>query len=347
MIKSDVSELLSQANTLKPKDLIISDLKWKYLLWAVYRRKNILFVGHTRCGKTTAARYAAEVFSEYKESVVTEDELIRLKSDPTIKIQYIDEYKVKYKKYERPLVVFNCGSSQDARAMFIGNTFFSKEKGTYFNQSSFVRAIQTKNAIIVLDELTRITHDGLNILIPVVDPTQRYLRLDESEDSPVISVADGVCFIATANIGSEYTATKVLDKAMAARFPVKVEMLPLTRDELISLISILYPNLDIKKGSPVWNICDISHKTVTELKKDEPRLTSLIPTGAVVEMAQLVSDGFTLEEVAEMTIYPDYPDDGGADSERTFIKQIVEGYLPKVGAKNPLNDPTKKVIPFK
>jgi len=97
----------------------------------------------------------------------------------------------------------------------------------------------------------------------------------------------------------------------------------------------------------MWNICDIANKTVEELKKDEARLTSLIPTGAVVEMAQLAVDGFNLEEIAEMAIYPDFPDEGGADSERTYVKQIVEGYIPKKGAKNPLNDPANKIVPFK
>jgi predicted AAA+ superfamily ATPase len=308
MIKSDISELLSHAKDLKPKDLIISDLKWKYLLWAVYRRKNILFVGHTRCGKTTAIVSVAKVL-------------------------------------DCPIFIFNLGSTQDARATLVGNTTFKKDTGTIFNLSEFVKAIQTDGAIILLDEVTRANHDAWNILMPVLDPTLRFLRLDEREDSAIIKVKD-VCFAGTANIGSEYTATKVLDKALSARFPVKVEMLPLNRDELLQLISITYPNLDVKKGSPVWNICDISHKTVTELKKDDPRLTSLIPTGAVVEMAQLISDGFSLEEVAEMTVYPDYPDDGGVDSERTFIKQMVEGYLPKVGAKSPLNDPSKKVVNF-
>lgn len=307
MIDMKLLELLSNAGGLKPKDLVISDLKWKYLLWAVYRRKNILFVGHTRCGKTKTAKSAAEVLGD-------------------------------------ELFIFNCGSAQDARAMFIGNTFLSKETGTYFNQSSFVRAIQTKNAIIVLDELTRISHDGLNILIPVVDPTQRYLRIDEAENSPIISVDPSVCFIATANIGSEYTATKVLDKAMAARFPIKVEMLPLNRDELLYLIKELYPTLNISKGSVTWNLCDISEKTVKELRKEEARLTSLIPTGSVIEMAQLAEDGFNLEEIAEMAIYPDYDDDGGVDSERVFIKQMVEGYIPKKGAKNPLNDPNNRTL---
>lgn len=300
MIKTDISELLSKASSLKPKNLIISDLKWKYLLWAVHRRKNILFVGHTRCGKTTAIKAVAKVLG-------------------------------------CPFFPFNLGSTQDARSTLIGNLGFKRESGTYFASSEFVTAIQTDGAIILLDELTRANHDAWNILMPVLDPTLRFLRLDE-EKSEVIKVKD-VCIAATANIGSEYTATKVLDKAMAARFPVKVEMLPLERDELLRLVQIIHPNIDIVKGSTIWNVADIAEKTVKELRKDESRLTSLIPTGAVVEIAQLVEDGFLLEEIAEMTIYPDYPDEGGADSERTFIKQIVEGYIPKKGAKNPMHDP--------
>lgn len=303
MIKTDIAKLLSSASALKPADLILSDLKWKYLLWAVYRRKNILFVGHTRCGKTKSIKAAAKALN-------------------------------------CPLFTFNLGSTQDARATLIGNTTFKKETGTVFNQSEFVTAIQTDGAIILLDELTRAHHDAWNILMPVLDPTLRVLRLDEREDSSLVKVGD-VCIAGTANIGSEYTATKVLDKAMSARFPVKVEMLPLERDELLKLVATLHPKLGISKGSTMWNLAEIAEKTIRELRKEDARLTSLIPTGAVVEMAQLVEDGFSLEEISEMTIYPDYPDDGGVDSERTFIKQLVQAYLPTTG-KNPLLDPNQK-----
>ena len=172
MIQSQISDILAQAHTLKPKDLIISDLKWKYLLWAVYRQKNILFVGHTRCGKTKAILSAAKVL-------------------------------------DRPIFIFNLGSTQDARATLIGNIGFKRESGTYFASSEFVQAIQTPNAIVLLDELTRANHDAWNILMPVLDPTLRFLRLDE-EKSEVVHVKE-VCIAATANIGSEYTATKVLE----------------------------------------------------------------------------------------------------------------------------------------
>jgi len=38
--------------------------------------------------------------------------------------------------------------------------------------------------------------------------------------------------------------------------------------------------------------------------------------------------GFTLEEAANVLIYPQYDNAGGLDSERTFIKQLVQKYIP-------------------
>ena len=43
-------------------------------------------------------------------------------------------------------------------------------------------------------------------------------------------------------------------------------------------------------------------------------------------MASLVYDGFTLEEAAQVIVYPQYDTAGGVDSERTFVKQIVQKY---------------------
>ena len=57
----------------------------------------------------------------------------------------------------------------------------------------------------------------------VLDAGQRYLRLDEASGQATINVADGVTFIATANIGNEYTSTRVMDKALMDRFTI-IEM---------------------------------------------------------------------------------------------------------------------------
>lgn len=298
-------ELLAKINTTpKPIDFIIDDLKWKYLLWSVLKSKNVLLVGPTRCGKTQIVKSVAKVLDR-----------------------------------DSKFFKFNLGSTQDARSTLIGNTFVKKEEGTIFFQSEFVRAIQTKNAIILLDEITRGHHDAWNILMSVIDPTQKYLRLDEAEDSTIIPVDKSVTFVATANIGMEYTATKVLDKAISARFPVKIEMNPLSCSEEMILLKIKFPGVGKKQTDIYEQICKIAEHTREMCKLDDSPITTFIPTGTVIEMAELVNDGFTLLEIAQMVIYPDYVTDGGMDSERTYMKQLVQKYV-STGILSPINDPT-------
>ena len=200
---------------------------------------------------------------------------------------------------------------------------FEKSKGTYFSESLFVKAIQTPNAVILLDELTRAHPDAWNILMTVLDQGQRYLRLDEQDGQATINVAEGVCFVATANIGNEYTATRQLDKALMDRFVV-IEMDTLTDDQEHGLLEYMFPTVE---SVMLKNVASIAFLTRSESLADNPRITSGISTRTSVEIAGLLFDGFTIEEAADITIYPQYDADGGVDSERTFVKQIVQKFL--------------------
>lgn len=317
MTSEDVKRTLYDSGITKPTDLIIDDLQWKYLVWAVLRGKNIMFVGPTRSGKTKAAKSVAKAYAE-----------------------------------ERQFFHFNLGSTQDARATLVGNTTFKKEEGTVFYPSEFVKAISTPNAIILLDELSRGHHDAWNILMPVLDKTQKYLRLDEREDSAIIPVAEGVSFIATANVGNEYTATRVMDKALTERFPVIIEMKTLTARQEEKLLNIVYPDATDEHKRIFKLITKISEDTKNTYKSDNAKISTYITTDAVLEMALLVMDGFNLTEIAETTIYPRYSEDGGQDCERLFVKQLAQKYI-DVTASNtptPITDPAKKDkvrIPFK
>lgn len=312
-MRNDITDVLSNCKSIKPNDLIIEDLQWKYLVRSVLRGKNVILLGPTRCGKTKAAQSVALAL------------------------------KRKDKYFE-----FNLGSTQDARSTLIGNTSFKEKTGTIFNPSRFVKAIQTPDAIILLDELSRGHHDAWNILMPVLDPTRKCLQLDETDDSTVIQVPDTVTFIATANVGNEYTSTRVMDKALTSRFPVIIEMNPLDAEKEKELLSILFPKTTPEEKTAFFNICRISGDTKIQFKLDNAKITSFIPTGTVVEMAELVLDGFALSEIAEMVIYPLFSDEGGAESERLFIKQLVQKYLDLKSASvnTPINDPLKpkKVI---
>jgi MoxR-like ATPase len=270
---------------LRPKTLVMPDLKWKYLVRSAMRGKNIMMTGAAGCGKTMAAKRLVEALN-------------------------------------RPEFYFNLGATQDPRGTLIGNTHFKKEEGTMFSESLFVKAIQTKDAIILLDEISRAHPEAWNILMTVLDSGQRYLRLDEHQDAPTIKVAEGVTFVATANIGNEYTATRAMDRALVDRFII-VEMDTLDKEQESGLLKDLHPGVTQEQAD---NIAEIASMTRKEVKGDAPRITNSISTRISVEMAGLLEDGFTLAESAEVCIYPFFDEDGGVDSERTFMKQVVQKY---------------------
>lgn len=271
---------------LKPKNLIMTELKWKYLLRSAVRAKNIMMTGPAGSGKTMAAKALVEALN-------------------------------------RPFFYFNLGATQDPRASLIGNTHFSKSDGTYFNESAFVKAIKTPYSVILLDELSRSHPEAWNILMTVLDQTQRYLRLDEAVDSPIVTVAEGVTFIATANIGNEFTSTRVLDRALVDRF-VTIEVDVLNAEQELELLTMLYPDTN---AEDLKAIAEITHHTREQIKSDVGKITTAVSTRTSVEMAGLIYDGFNLIEAAEVAIFPMYSQDGGMDSERTYIKQLVQKYV--------------------
>jgi len=282
---AEVLGFIHNSYSLKPQGLMMTELKWKYLVRSAVRGKNIMMTGPAGCGKTMAA-------------------------------------KALVNSLDRPDYYFNLGATQDPRGTLIGNTHFEDGKGTYFSESLFVKAIQTPNAVILLDELSRAHPDAWNILMTVLDYGQRYLRLDEQDTQATIKVADGVTFIATANIGNEYTSTRVMDKALMDRFTI-VEMDVLNESEETELLNYMFPHVD---SVLLGNVAKIATLTRSEANTDTARITSGISTRTTVELCGLLYDGFSLEEASEVSIYPQYDATGGVDSERTFVKQIVQKF---------------------
>ena len=275
---------------LKPNELVMPDLKWKYLIRSAVRAKNIMMTGPAGCGKTMAA-------------------------------------KALVNSLDRPDFYFNLGATQDPRATLIGNTMFDQKRGTYFSESAFVTAIKTPNAVILLDELSRAHPDAWNILMTVLDGGQRYLRLDEAEGSPIVNVAEGVTFIATANIGNEYTSTRVIDRAILDRF-VTIEMDVLNDEQEFGLLKFMFPEVN---EEDLKAVAEIAHHTRTQSMSDAGKVTAMVSTRASVEMAGLIYDGFDLFESAEISIFPFFSNDGGVDSERTYVKQLVQKYVKDEG----------------
>ena len=149
------------------------------------------------------------------------------------------------------------------------------------------------------------------------------MRLDESNTQETIPVAEGVTFVATANIGNEYTSTRVMDKALMDRFII-VEMDVLNSEEEHGLLNYMFPHVD---SDLLKSVAEISTLTRNEAKSESGRLSTGISTRTSVEIAGLLFDGFRLDEAAEVTVYPQFSDDGGLESERTYVKQLVQKYV--------------------
>ena len=294
---AEVLNFIHSSYSLKPTGLMMNELKWKYLVRSGVRGKNIMMTGPAGCGKTMAAKSLVNAL-------------------------------------DRPDFYFNLGATQDPRGSLIGNTHFEDKKGTYFSESLFVKAIQTPNAVILLDELSRAHPDAWNILMTVLDYGQRYLRLDEQDGQNTIKVAEGVTFVATANIGNEYTSTRVMDKALMDRFTI-VEMDVLTENEEHELLTYMFPHVD---NTVLSNVAKIASLTRIEASSDTARVPHGISTRTTVELSGLLFDGFSLEEAAEVSIYPQYDNSGGVDSERTFVKQIVQKFCDDGSTDDLFND---------
>ena len=281
-----VMQLIHNAHKIKPSTLEMSDVKWKYLVRSAVRGKNIMMVGPAGCGKTQAAKDLP-------------------------------------KATNRPFFYFNLGATQDPRATLIGNTHF-KDGQTTFDESAFVKSIQTENAVILLDELSRAHPEAWNILMTVLDEGQRYLRLDEDINAPTIHVASGVSFIATANIGTEYTSTRVLDRALMDRFEIiEVDILSLSQEE--DLLTRRFKG-DVS-AALIHAVADIADATRKEWRSEDGKLTTMVSTRMTVRLCELLADGFSLTEAAEVAILPFFDASGGTDSERVFVKQIIQKHM--------------------
>ena len=215
---------------------------------------------------------------------------------------------------------FNFGDTMNPSAKLLGDTKYNKEEGTWFKPSRFVNAIQG-NSFIMLDEVTRDrTGDLANILMPVLDG-QKHLALDESEDSDSVNVSPEAFFFATANIGREYLgASHDLDRAWKDRFTggiYELDYLPAEKEK--QLIMLRSPQLEEYNAE---KIVDFAKRVRDLYKSDE--LTTAVSTRMCLAVSELVVDGMALVDALKHTCLPFYPIQGGDDTERVRIIQVIQ-----------------------
>ena len=87
-----------------------------------------------------------------------------------------------------------------------------------FEYAKFTQDIQ-KLGVILLDELSRAPVTTNNVLFPCLDSLRMLpVEMAGGEDLRSIQVHPDCVFVATANVGAEYTGSMSLDRTLVGRF---------------------------------------------------------------------------------------------------------------------------------
>lgn len=158
-----------------------------------------------------------------------------------------------------------------------------------------------------------------NILFPCLD-SRRYLPLDIAcgDTARRVAVGENTVFFATANIGSEYSGTSDLDRALLDRFmPLELEYPSEKVEQKI---------LQIRHGIPVEMakaIVKVSGEIRKQYKKQE--IGNTVSVRHTLQTASLIADGFDLNESLMYVMMPLFDDSIGG-SERAKVKSIIAAY---------------------
>lgn len=209
--------------------------------------------------------------------------------------------------------VYDMGSMHDPVAGLLG-VHRLQNGGSVFDYAKFTQDIQ-QPGVILLDELSRAPVTANNILFPCLD-SRRCLPVEiaAGKDIRSIKVHPQCTFIATANVGAEYTGTMSLDRALVGRFfPLELDYMPVGEEAIVLTKRCSIPKVDAA------NIVAVAATIRSLFSKQE--LSCSVSTRETLMAAQLVADGWTALEAMEMTFLPLF-EGTRKDGERAVVSKI-------------------------
>ena len=194
------------------------------------------------------------------------------------------------KVFDLPITIFDMGTMTDPVMGLVGTHVITVKDGvtsSEFRRSRFSEVIQ-QPGIVMLDEISRAPAMANNLLFPCLD-FRRELPMEYSfHDTTPIPIHPQCVFFSTANMGSQYTGTHKLDRALLDRF-LLIEMDAIDKPGIKETLTSEIPKL---KSGDIDKMIDVFTKINQE--HDEFKITFNLSLRHLKTIAKLVSNGFTI-----------------------------------------------------
>lgn len=226
-------------------------------------------------------------------------------------------------RMKRPFVEVQCGLMSEPGQWF-GGLKFVPERGTFFQESQFVKGLETPKCVILLDELNRVENPKvMNSLFWLLD-TRRAAWIDDLQRR--VTVAPGVVFFATLNEGSIFSGVDFVDTALRDRF-VTINMEFPSKTEEIDIL--------VNKTGCNHGVAAKLVELATVLRKN-PNLERKVSTRQLLMAAEEMKYGAPFIDAVEFCLSDNYRED-----EQEFL-QTLQAFLPPEEARSNRDDGWRK-----